>query len=152
MMRYALAVVFAGVLLLGVHAKVEEKKPVDKNAPVNLIGDYVIVSGERDGQKEPDETIVGALLHITEDRILMEDRDHKSTPFIATYTLDTSKKPLVITMTSMLPPMKGDTLRGLIEKEGDQVRLIYALPGGEMPAEFKTKEKQVLVVTKLATK
>ena len=38
--------------------------------------------------------------------------------------------------------------RGLIQKDGDTVRLIYALPTGEVPAGFKTKEKQLLFVMK----
>ncbi len=40
------------------------------------------------------------------------------------------------------------TAKGLIEKDGDTVKLIYALPGGEMPTEFKTKEKQLMFVMK----
>ena len=38
--------------------------------------------------------------------------------------------------------------KGLIEKKGDTVKLIYALPGGETPTEFKTKEKQLMFVLK----
>jgi hypothetical protein len=55
-------------------------------------------------------------------------------------------------MTSMLAPTKGETVKGLIEKDGEQLRLIYALPGGAMPKEFKTQEKQLLFVMKPVSK
>jgi uncharacterized protein (TIGR03067 family) len=152
MKTVVLSLAFAGLLLASVQAKVEEKKPADTKTAVNLLGDYTIVSGENDGQKVPDELIVGTLVHVTEDRILMEDKDHKSTPYIATYEVDTSKKPWSITMTSMLAPTKGETVKGLIEKDGEQLRLIYALPGGTMPKEFKTQEKQLLFVMKPVSK
>ena len=38
--------------------------------------------------------------------------------------------------------------KGLIEKEDDTVRIIYALPGGDLPTEFRTKDKQLLFVMK----
>jgi hypothetical protein len=44
----------------------------------------------------------------------------------------------------------GEIARGLIEQEGETVRLIYALPTGEIPTEFKTKEKQLMFVLKKA--
>lgn len=149
---FVLGLAVTGLILAGVQAKVEEKSPVNQSAPVNLIGDYVIESAEKDGQKQPDDVIVGTLVHITEDRVLIEDKDHKSTPYIAAYELDKNKQPWVITLTGLLAPTKGETAKGLIEKKGDQVRLVYALPGGQAPTEFKTKENQQLFVMKSAPK
>ena len=40
----------------------------------------------------------------------------------------------------------------MIEKKGDEIRLIYALPGGEEPTEFGTKEKQLMFVMKNTSK
>jgi uncharacterized protein (TIGR03067 family) len=151
MKNFVLGLAVTGFVLAGAQAKVEEKVPANQ-AAVNLIGDYVIESAETSGQKEPDEAVVGTLLHITEDRILVEDKDHKSTPYIATYELDKNKKPWAITMTSVLEPTKGETAKGLIEKNGDQLRLVYALPGGAAPTGFKTKDNQRLLVLKAATK
>ena len=57
-------------------------------------------------------------------------------------------------MKSKVTPYKGDDSKkevvamGLMEMEGDTVKLIYALPGGEMPTEFKTKEKQLMFIMK----
>ena len=39
--------------------------------------------------------------------------------------------------------------RGLVKKEGDTLTLVYALPGGETPKEFKAGEKQHLFVMKM---
>jgi len=147
MLKCTTPLAFAALILVGMQAKIEENKTTDKNA-LALTGDYLIVSGEKYGQKEPDDRIVGTLVHFTDDRIFVEDRDHKSTPYIADYTLDTSKTPCVITMTKLLEPNKGETVRGLVERDGDQLRLIYALPGGDMPKEFKTKDKQLMFVMK----
>jgi hypothetical protein len=47
-------------------------------------------------------------------------------------------------MTSLVEKSGGEVARGLIEKKGDSVRLIYSLPTGEIPQEFKTKEKQLM--------
>jgi hypothetical protein len=43
---------------------------------------------------------------------------------------------------------KGDKAPGLIQKSGDTVKLIYALPDGKPPTEFKTEEGQQLFVLK----
>ena len=42
----------------------------------------------------------------------------------------------------------GGTAEGLIKRDGNTVMLIYALPGGETPTEFKTKEKQQMFTMK----
>jgi hypothetical protein len=41
---------------------------------------------------------------------------------------------------------------GLIASEGETVKLIYALPGGKAPTEFKTAEKQQMFVLKKVKK
>jgi hypothetical protein len=38
--------------------------------------------------------------------------------------------------------MKAD---GLIERKGDTITLIYALPGGDLPTEFKTQGRQLML-------
>ena len=54
-------------------------------------------------------------------------------------------------MTSQVKGSAGEIARGLIQQDKDDdnvVRLIYALPTGEIPKEFKTKEKQLMFVMK----
>ena len=52
-------------------------------------------------------------------------------------------------MTSKLETKEDAVAKGLIEKDGDTVRLIYALPDGQTPTEFKTGEKQLMFVMKV---
>jgi hypothetical protein len=51
-------------------------------------------------------------------------------------------------MTSRVESSAGEIARGLVKKEGDTLHLIYALPTGEIPAGFKTREKQLMFVMK----
>ena len=58
-------------------------------------------------------------------------------------------------MTSRVKDSAGEIAHGLIQQDKDDenvVRLIYALPTGEMPKEFKTKEKQLMFVMKKENK
>lgn len=113
---------------------------------VKLEGGYTIVSGERDGQPLPADRVDGHTVKFTADRVTVTDKANKET-YVASYTLDTSKTPCAIRMTSTVPPNGGEAT-GLIRKDGDTVTLIYALPGGPAPTEFKTKERQNLFVMK----
>jgi uncharacterized protein (TIGR03067 family) len=118
-------------------------------SPEALVGRYVIVSGEKDGIKEPEGRIKGTLVVFTKDEVVVTDKDRKEM-YAASYTLKTTTNPCDITMTSRAKSSEGQVARGLIQKEGDKLRLIYALPTGEIPSEFKTKEKQLMFVMKKA--
>ncbi len=117
----------------------------DKPTAKSLEGGYTLVSGEKDGKAIPEERIKGGTVRFTGDKITGTDKDKKEF-FAATYTLDTAKKPWVIQMKSTSP--KEAEATGLIKKEGDTITIIYALPGGEAPKEFKTGPKQHLFVLK----
>jgi len=143
----------AAFLLTGALA-IADDKPQNRNdsgAPSDLIGGYTIVSGERYGEKEPAERIEGVTVRFAEDAIVVLDKDKKEV-YAQTYKLDTSSKPWKVTLTSKITPYSKSseetTAKGLIEKQGDTVKLIYALPGGEAPTEFKTKQKQLMFVMK----
>ncbi len=123
---------------------------VDKiHSPDALVGRYVIVSGERYGLKEPEERIKGTIVVFTKDSVVVTDKERKEI-YTASYTLKTTTNPCDITMTSRSESSAGEIARGLIQKEGNQLRLIYALPTGEIPSGFKTKEKQLMFVMKKA--
>jgi uncharacterized protein (TIGR03067 family) len=115
--------------------------------PEDLVGRYVIVSGERDGAKEPEERIKGTVVVFTKQSVVVADKDKKEL-YSATYKLDSKKSPSDIILTSKVEASAGEQARGLIRKEGDTLQLIYALPTGEIPTEFKTKEKQLMFVMK----
>jgi uncharacterized protein (TIGR03067 family) len=115
--------------------------------PESLVGRYVIVGGEKEGVKEPDERIKGTVVTFSKDMVVVADKDKKEI-YSASYKLNATTNPCDITMTSRVESSGGEIARGLIQKEGDTVRLVYALPTGEVPAVFKTKEKQLMFVLK----
>lgn len=122
-------------------------KPDKDGLAERLVGEYTIVSGEEGGRELPDSQVKGSLVRFSADRVVVTDKNTKEI-FGATYTLGTSGTPRRVTLVSKLAPIEGTVAQGLIEKEGDTVRLIYALPGGKAPTEFKTGEKQLLFVMK----
>jgi uncharacterized protein (TIGR03067 family) len=115
--------------------------------PEDLVGRYVIVSGERDGSEEPAARIKGTVVVFTKESVVVADKDKKEL-YSATYKINSKKSPSDIIMTSKVESSAGEQARGLIRKEGDTLQLIYALPTGEIPTGFKTKEKQLMFVMK----
>jgi uncharacterized protein (TIGR03067 family) len=119
----------------------------DNSPATKLNGGYTIVSGERDGKGLPEAEVQGIVVRFSDGTVTVTDKDNKET-YAATYRLDPSKKPCAITMTSTQAPTKGEVAQGLIEKNEDTVRIIYALPGAKPPTGFKTKQKQLMFVMK----
>jgi uncharacterized protein (TIGR03067 family) len=115
--------------------------------PEDLVGRYVIVSGEKSGIKEPEERIKGIVVTFTRDAVFVVDRDKKEL-YSATYKLDSTENPSTIVMMSKVEGSAGERAQGLIKKDVDQLHLIYALPIGEIPGGFKTREKQLMFVMK----
>ena len=139
------ALLASGAFLLAVGVGVTARAEEEDKAAKSLEGGYTVVSGEKDGKAIPEERIKGSIVRFTGDKILGTDKDKKEF-FASSYTLDTTKKPWVIQMKSTSPKEADAT--GLIKKEGDTVTIVYALPGGEAPKEFKTGPKQHLFVLK----
>ena len=110
-----------------------------------LTGSYRLVSGERDGKALPPDRIHDTMVHFTETTVQVMDKDAKEN-YAATYELDASSKPWEITMISSGGAHPGHVVEGLVEKDGDIVRLIYALPGSPPPTGFKTSAGQLLFV------
>ena len=125
----------------------------EKMAKLELKGGYTIVKGERDGEPIPAERIKGALIRFKDDETIGTDKDKKEL-YVAKYKLDTSKTPWKIMMTTVEKKKADGTGKkagkdysadeasttGLIKKEGDTIVIIYALPGGKEPTDFKTKK------------
>ncbi len=155
MMRtHILTLGLAAALAIGSSAFSDDKpKSKISGAPADLLGGYTIVAGEKYGEKEPAERIEGTTVRIADDAIIVLDKEKKEV-YAQTYRIDTKSIPWKITLKSKITPYKQDDegadveSQGLIAKEGDTVKLIYALPGGPVPTEFKTKEKQLMFVMK----
>jgi len=125
-------------------------KADDALEPSDLVGAYDIVSGEKYGVEEPKERIEGSTVRFTEDRVVVIDKEEHEI-YGATYKLEPGggdDGATVIKMVSKLAQNEDEVSFGLIEKQDDRVRLIYALPGAMRPADFKTKDKQLMFVLK----
>ena len=148
----SVAALFGGSVLLSPGLSADDPKATgtdDQTGEMKLQGGYTIVSGESDGKPIPAERIKGTTVRFTKDRIVTTDKDKKEV-YVATYTLDGTKKPCVIKMKAEVP--KEGEATGLVKKEGDTITLIYNEPGGKVPTEFKAGEKQNLFVLKNLSK
>ena len=114
--------------------------------PGKLDGTYTVVSGEHGGKAIPEADIKGSVVTFTGDRIVGTDKDRKEF-FAATFMVDTKAKPMKIVMTSTAPKA-GEKAVGVIQVDGDTIKLAYNLPGGEPPTDFKTADKQHMFVLK----
>lgn len=144
-MKLLTAFGLSAVALVCLQARADDAKA--KGDPAKLVGTYAITSGERDGEAIAAGRLKEVAVRIAANAITTFDKDNKEV-YVATYKLDTATKPWQIVMTATVTPVngKGEKARGLIEARGDTVRLIYALPGGKEPTEFKTKQKQQMFV------
>jgi uncharacterized protein (TIGR03067 family) len=134
-----------------------DKPPVvnEQKAISSLDGAYTIVSGERDGKAIPEAEIKDAVVRFADGKVIGTDKARKEF-FAASYVVDATKKPWKIDMKMVVAvkpdasekPVEGAKASGLIKKEGDTLTIIYALPGGETPTNFKTKEKQQMFMLK----
>jgi uncharacterized protein (TIGR03067 family) len=118
--------------------------------PAKLAGTYTVVKGAMNGKPDLPQDIEGVVVTIKGDRI-SGAKDNKEI-FAYTFTLDTTGTdvPQVFAMTSKFPE-KGVDASGIIELDGDTLRLCYALPGGNMPTAFEAGDNQrYLVLKKMA--
>lgn len=148
------AVCCSGLLIAGLSRAQEDSTQRAAEAE-KLVGTYEVFSGERNGEKIAADRLKGITIKIAANAITTYDKDEKEV-YAATYKLDTSKKPWQIMMTATITPVdddpsrggKGTKAAGLIGVRGDSVMLIYALPGGKAPTEFKTADQQQMFVLK----
>jgi uncharacterized protein (TIGR03067 family) len=136
-----------GLAALGLACAASAADRAEKEAgPTELVGNYKIVGGEKEGKPEPKERLRGTRVRISRDVIIVTDTKDRKV-YAATYTVDTRKKPWTIDMTSVAPK-KGEVSLGLVEVHRDTVRIIYGLPKTARPTSFKTNEHQLLFVLK----
>jgi len=138
------------VWILGLGVALAQDKDKHEADSAKLDGVYTIVSGERDGKEIPAERLKGSIIKFDGDKALGTDKDKKEF-FGCTFTIDKGTTPYTIQMTSTAP-VKGEKATGIIEMKDGTVKLCYALPGGEAPKEFKTKEKQLCFMMKRSVK
>lgn len=136
------------VLLAAWSSPVPAAEPVETAPPPGtLVGLYKIVSGEREGQPIVASRLTDVTVRIAANAITTYDKEKKQL-YAAKYELDRSKTPMPITLRATLTPDKseGTEARGLVNIDGDTVKLVYALPGGKPPEQFKTGPMQQMFV------
>lgn len=143
MKHLMLIAVSASLSVMGAGRGDDDKKQTQ--VELKLDGEYTIVSGERDGKPIPEEHFQGSIVRITGDRMIGLNKDRKEL-FACSYAINADAKPMTIRMKATLP--EDMQAVGLIKKDDVAVTIIYALPGGAEPKEFKTKTMQQLFVMK----
>ena len=109
-------------------------------------GQHTIVAMAQDGMPVDAANFAnlkGGSFRFTNDKLVGTNTNGNEF-FNATYTIDSSKTPCTIDMKPTTGAFKDKELQGLIERKDNTINLIFALPGGERPTEFKTKENQVM--------
>jgi uncharacterized protein (TIGR03067 family) len=124
-------------------------KDAAKKDQEKLQGNWVLVSGERDGEQFP-EDVVKSLKRTMKDNAFTVFRDDQTLAEGA-FTLDPSKKPKTIDL-----QLKGGDkpVHGIYELDGDTFRICYSAPGEQRPTELATKADsgRTLAVWKRAKK
>lgn len=109
-----------------------------KNDQAQLQGEWIMVSGQRDGQAFP-EDLRASFKRVAkgdETTVTMGGQLFLSAKFV----LDPSKKPKTIDYSVTGGPYAGKTQLGIYECDGDQVKFCFSTPGKERPTDFTTKQ------------
>ncbi|MFG0262088.1 MAG: TIGR03067 domain-containing protein [Novipirellula sp. JB048] len=103
-----------------------------------LAGTWEIDEGVNQGEEVSEEDLEGTTVVITDKTIVTYDKDQKET-YRATFTLDTSKRPIQIDMTAKIKEGASKQALGILEfDDDDEFTICYALPGAERPTKFKS--------------
>jgi uncharacterized protein (TIGR03067 family) len=114
----------------------EDKKEAGLD-PAKLVGTWNYVSAEKNGEKVPEDRLKMQSVIFTKDKLTLKSQDS----FVLKYTIDTKKKPATIDLEIVEGPFAvGEKTQGIIELNGDELKICYAVPGGPAPAKFDGKE------------
>jgi uncharacterized protein (TIGR03067 family) len=101
----------------------------------NLLGTWVVVSCENDGEKVPEQILQGEVVRfiIRADTITMKVQDEIKSE--DRYTLSPGAKPRAINLTDQ----EGRKALGIYSLEGEKLRICWAERGKARPMEFATR-------------
>jgi uncharacterized protein (TIGR03067 family) len=124
-----------GVLLVAVAAIRSEDNKLD---PAKLIGTWIYVSGEKNGEKVNEANLKDGSVTIAKDKITLKGEQGE---FILKYKLNTAKSPCTIAMEIVDGPAgQGSMTEGIIAVQGDTLKICYPPMGGTPPKEFAAKK------------
>jgi uncharacterized protein (TIGR03067 family) len=124
-----------GVLLLALPSVRSEENKLD---PAKLNGTWSYVSGEKNGEKVSEANLKNGSVIITKDRITLKGEQGD---FIIKYKLNPAKSPCTIAMEIVEGPAgQGSMADGIIDVQGDKMRICYPAMGGPPPTEFAAKK------------
>lgn len=113
------------------------EKTSGKLDPKKLIGQWDYVSGIKDGVKVDPGNLKKGQVRIEKEKLTLTGDD----TFVMKYTLDTSKQPAGISLEILESPFGGGAKAvGIIEVNGDNLRICYTPMGETAPKTFEAKE------------
>ena len=115
--------------------RADDKSKLD---PEKLIGTWSYVSGERNGEKSDVDRLKKGSVTVTKETFTLKSEE---ATFVMKYTLDTKKSPCAIEIEiSEGPQGQGSKSKGIIELNGDEMKLCYVAMEGDAPKEFAAKK------------
>ena len=136
-----LLVLGVAVLVLSPLDARQKDRDEGKLDPAKLVGTWTYVSGERDGNKVPEDNLKKGTVVITKDTITLKGEE----VYVIKYSLDTKKSPCRISMEITKGPQgEGAKAEGIIALKGDELKLCYPPMGGDVPKEFSAKKDSKL--------
>lgn len=103
-----------------------------------MAGTWRVISYEREGKKTSAEQLEKTRSIISADGKAMVQREGK-TIARGSIKIDPTKKPKQSEATYTEGELKGKTVQGIYEVDGDDMRICFSLPGKDRPTEFSSK-------------
>jgi len=104
-----------------------------KDAAKKLDGTWLMVSGEEEGKKLPEDRVKKARLVIKGNEHLVQVG---SDTLKGTHKVDTASKPYTIDAMDTEGRFKGKPMLGIYELDGDQFKVCFNHPGKARPKDF----------------
>ena len=131
-------------LVVVLAAPADDKKEKLSIDPAKLVGEWAYVAGVRAGEKVPQDHLAGTVTFGKDTVTVPADKDSK---FLMEFKIDTSKTPATIDLNIKDGPVKEGKAVGIIELNGDTLKLCYTIQGNR-PEKFEsTKENMAFCFT-----